>query len=124
LYPRISTINNWDDGIAQSKKSLILNHEHHVGLVLTNNGEDQRLLLYIDGECDSTYVVNSQLLYRKDMPFTLGGNAEFPSFNGVLDRPRFYNYAITDEFIIREDMLSKSKCSTSNAKILNKNIVL
>ncbi len=110
LFCRISTVNNWNDGIEEIKKSLTLNQEHHIALVLSDNKDGRRLLLYIDGECDSIQSVNSKVLYREDMPFTLGGNEEYSGFNGVLRRPRFYNYAMTNEVTIREDMMSPSKC--------------
>lgn len=114
----ISTVDHWSEGINASTKSLILGIEHHIALVLSDDEKGKRLLLYIDGECDSTHILKSKVLYRKDMPFTLGGNAEYESFNGVLDRPRFYNYGITDEVIIREDMMSKSKYDLGDEKEL------
>jgi hypothetical protein len=110
LHCRISTVNNWNDGIMESNKSLILNNEHHVALVLSDNKDGRRLLLYIDGECDSIHIVNSKVLYRDDIPFTLGGNEQYPCFDGVLRRIRFYNYAMTDEVTIGKDMMSLSKC--------------
>lgn len=81
-----------------------------MALVLSDNKDGRRLILYIDGKHDSTHTVNSKVLYREDMPFTLGGNEEYPCFNGVLRRPRFYNYAMTDEATIQQDMQSASKC--------------
>jgi hypothetical protein len=91
LHCRITTLDNGNDGIDATTKTIPLNAWTHVAYVRKANA----LKIYIDGQKDSEIVINSRVLSNSG-PIYIGKDPWYPGAPCGIDDYRIYTRALTD----------------------------